>query len=287
MKFLIPLLVAILSITLVVAAPAFPIQFAGDVIVNGKVAPDGLLVTAKIDGSDVEATTTKDGGYSMKIGDPYGNREGETVSFFVEGIDTGETAVWSYTAADGSDTTLQIVDLSVNGDICGDASCTSGESCSTCAVDCGSCSDGTSGSGSGGSGSGGGSSGGGGAYIPPVEDDGPCVPDWVCSDWLDCMSGTQKRVCVDSNKCGVETGRPAEQQTCEVPEELKTPKEDRYQGVTPPDERTEASTSEPAPAADNALTGAVIGGGTLSVIALLVLVALIAGGFFAWRVLKK
>lgn len=287
MRFLIPTLIALLCATLVTAAPAFPIQFAGQVVVNGEVAPDGLLVTAKIDGSDVQATTTVDGQYSMTIGDPYGDRQGETVSFFVEGIDTGETGLWAYQDSEGQDTTLQIVDLGVSGDICGDNVCTSGESCSSCSADCGSCTavgDNT-GSGSNTPGSGGGG-GGGGGYIPPEPEE--CVPDWTCSDWLDCTTGTQKRVCVDSNKCGTDEDKPVLEQECEIPEQLKTPEEERYQGVTPPDEREEEPVATEV-TEGNAITGAAIGGGmiTMGLAGLGVLVALIIGGFVAWRTLKK
>ncbi len=270
-----------LSVSLVAAAPSFPIQFAGDVVVNGRAAPDGLLVTAKINGQDVGATQTKDGAYSMKIGDPYGNREGETVAFFVAGIDSGERAVWSYTTEDGSPTTLQTVDLSVQGDICGDGSCTSGESCTSCVSDCGAC-PAPSSTGS----TGGGSHGGGGGYVPPDDEveDAPCVPDWVCSDWLDCASGTQQRVCVDSNRCGDDSSRPEERRDCEVPAELRTETQDEAQDAAV--EAVPEAAPETVPTSSNALTGAVIGGGAVGVTAFFVVLALIAGGFLAWRFRK-
>lgn len=43
-----------------------------------------------------------------------------------------------------------------------------------------------------------------------------CASDWVCSDWLPCISASQKRVCVDANRCSPETNRPEEERQCEL-----------------------------------------------------------------------
>ncbi|MBN2102324.1 MAG: hypothetical protein JW716_05640 [Candidatus Aenigmarchaeota archaeon] len=57
-------------------------------------------------------------------------------------------------------------------------------------------------------GGGGGTYGGGGGYYS-------CTPDWICTDWSECMeSETQTRTCEDTNKCGTDTNKPAETQTC-------------------------------------------------------------------------
>ncbi|MBI3963493.1 MAG: hypothetical protein HY341_00685 [Candidatus Kerfeldbacteria bacterium] len=42
----------------------------------------------------------------------------------------------------------------------------------------------------------------------------PCTPDWRCTDWNQCTTGTQTRTCTDQNSCGTEQGRPAESQSC-------------------------------------------------------------------------
>ncbi|NIO22967.1 MAG: hypothetical protein GTN38_02975, partial [Candidatus Aenigmarchaeota archaeon] len=90
-----------------------------------------------------------------------------------------------------------------------------GESCSSCATDCGSC----SGGGNGGSGGGGGGgSGGGGGETPPEEpEEGTCVEDWICTDWTECVSGKKTRTCADVNRCGTTENMPEEIQDCEIP----------------------------------------------------------------------
>ncbi len=190
---------------------AVPHQFYGEVTVSGNPAMDGLMVVARIDGEDVAATTTDDGSYGRSpdifyIPDPYGNRQGDTIEFFVYGIKAGEDVF-----SNGGSTQL---DLAITADICGDGYCTAGESCSSCSKDCGKC-----GGDGGGSSSGSGSSGG--SYVAPPETPNEtaevisvCVEDWVCTDWLDCINDQQKRVCVDSNRCGTTVDKPAETQAC-------------------------------------------------------------------------
>jgi len=42
-----------------------------------------------------------------------------------------------------------------------------------------------------------------------------CTPNWNCTAWSACsQSGQQTRTCTDSNNCGVTTGKPATLQTC-------------------------------------------------------------------------
>lgn len=190
------------------AQMGIPHQFYGKVTVNGKSSPNNFLVVAKINGVEVAATVTANGGYGYSpnifyIEDPSNNRAGKTIVFYVHDIQAG-----SYNFTNGASNEL---DLSITGDICGDAVCTSGESCSSCSQDCGSC-------------------GGGGGGAPPAQLPAenqtqgqnnnataqPCTPDWQCTDWLDCSNGKQKRVCVDANKCGTEI-RKDETRTCENP----------------------------------------------------------------------
>lgn len=75
--------------------PGFPHHFYGDVTVNGGSASDGITVTAEIDGTEVASTTTSGGTYDhLVVKDPYNNRAGDTISFFVEGVNTGQTAIF-------------------------------------------------------------------------------------------------------------------------------------------------------------------------------------------------
>jgi len=48
------------------------------------------------------------------------------------------------------------------------------------------------------------------------DDPGDCTPDWSCTLWGSCSSGTQERVCTDLNGCGVSTGKPEESKTCQT-----------------------------------------------------------------------
>ncbi|MCS7106164.1 MAG: PGF-pre-PGF domain-containing protein [Candidatus Aenigmarchaeota archaeon] len=51
----------------------------------------------------------------------------------------------------------------------------------------------------------------------------PCVEDWVCTEWSDCIGGKQTRVCTDRNRCGTVTNKPEEERECEVKPEEKLP----------------------------------------------------------------
>ena len=206
-----------LLVSISFAQMGVPHRFYGDVIVNGKAAPNGLLLVAKINGQDAAATTTLNGryGYATNGGsifyveDPNNNRAGKMIIFYVSGIQAG-----NHTFINGYSTEL---DLAITGNICGEGLCTSGESCSTCPADCGTC-----------SGGGSGGSGGGSGGTPPAQGQNQtssgqnnnataqCVSDWQCTDWLDCSNGNQKRVCVDANKCGTEI-RKDETRACENP----------------------------------------------------------------------
>ncbi len=43
---------------------------------------------------------------------------------------------------------------------------------------------------------------------------GECIPDWTCANYGKCVDGFKKRVCTDSNNCGVETDKPSETSEC-------------------------------------------------------------------------
>jgi len=41
-----------------------------------------------------------------------------------------------------------------------------------------------------------------------------CTENWACSDWTECINGTQTKSCTDTNNCGTEDDKPDETQTC-------------------------------------------------------------------------
>lgn len=91
------------------AAPGMPHQFYGVVSFESGSTPDGLLVEAKVNGAVVGTSQTKDGKYGYNPNllfavNTNGDWTGETVNFFVKGIDTGE----SYGLAKGSYTNLNL-----------------------------------------------------------------------------------------------------------------------------------------------------------------------------------
>ena len=248
-SFLVVLLLVSFS-SLAVAQPNVPHAFYGDVIVNGGSAPNNLFVEARVshpDGTSTFTTVTSDGGYGY---DPVfyvepgtANWDNRVITFFVEGVEAG-----SYVFSSGNVTR---VDLQADG------------------VDLPS-------PGNGGTGTTGGG-GAGTAGVPPApsddeeDDDGTgttptvveeeCVPNWVCSEWTDCVNYQQRRVCIDRNECGSDEGKPDERQSCEMTEEQLT------------------GTQEPQQAGLlSAITGFVTGAGAVAPwIGLIVLLALIAG----------
>src|SRR3989338_8565848 len=97
---------ALLTATLLVfpsiafAIPGMPNQFYGAVTVNGSPATNGTIVEAKIGSTVVLSKVTTSGKYGYNpnvfiITDQDNNRVGQTIAFFVQGVDTGKTAVLS------------------------------------------------------------------------------------------------------------------------------------------------------------------------------------------------
>ncbi len=80
-------------------APGIPHQFYGSVNFSNGPAPDGLVVEARIGGQVAASASIVDGkyGYSPNlffVTDPNNDRQGESVHFFVSGIDTAQTTVF-------------------------------------------------------------------------------------------------------------------------------------------------------------------------------------------------
>ena len=173
---------------------------------------------------------------------------------------------------------------------CGDGSCDNGagESCSTCARDCGSCSS---------------SSGGGGgdddedststsssssSNLDPdfrsTDSDGTdteetdnqeeCEPSWDCTDWSSCADGIQTRECTDINECGTEDGMPIQRRAC--PGEGSGDNET----ITTSDSREDAVQQQGM----EGITGAVTGGGNAAYWYVpLILAILVIAGLFGYR----
>ena len=279
------------SAGIAIGSPLFgpPHQYYGEVTVNGNPALDGLLITAKSGDKVVGAGQTKDGRYGYDnifvVSDADGTLSGKTIRFYIQGFDTGQTVVFSTDS-----TAVTNLDLSVSGvDFCGDGVCSSSESCSTCPDDCGPCPT-TGGSSSSSSSS---RSGGGGGLppMPPGEQDESetadvtetiaeeCTPDWVCSDWLDCISGAQKRVCVDGNRCGVDDDRPVEERECQIIESSQQESSGEIEFSFEGD-------SEGSDETRSLVTGAIVGDGNFNPLAWSLLFVLVASavvaGFYAY-----
>ena len=85
--------------------------------------------------------------------------------------------------------------------------------CSSCTIDTSSCYN----TGGGGGSSGGSSSSGGSGGVVVASDTGEeetCTPEWECSEWSDCIDGSQTRECTDSNNCGDTFSKPPETTSC-------------------------------------------------------------------------
>lgn len=113
LAFIAPLLAAWFVPAFAMAAPGIPHQFYGTVSFENGSTPDGLLVEAKVNGTVVGTGLTKDGKYGYNPNlllavNSAGDWNGETIKFFVKGIDSGET----YNLAKGSYTKL---DLTIPG----------------------------------------------------------------------------------------------------------------------------------------------------------------------------
>jgi hypothetical protein len=83
----------------VFAIPGIPAQFTGTVTINSNPAPNGTTVIATIE-TDSYSTTTVSGIYGTEpaapffVQDPNANRSGKIIHFFVNGINTGISAIF-------------------------------------------------------------------------------------------------------------------------------------------------------------------------------------------------
>ena len=86
----------------------YPHHFYGDAIYNNVAAPNGMVIDAYIDGAKIQSTTVLNGQYIFLVKDNEGIYEGKTITFYLNGINTGRTAVFE----NGESTKL---DLSATG----------------------------------------------------------------------------------------------------------------------------------------------------------------------------
>ncbi len=144
-KYVISILFILIMFGSAYAAPGIPHKFYGFVTVNGAAAENAIIV-AKINGEEFGRGVSTNGNYGISpnvffVTDPDNSNSGKTIEFFLNGNKVAED-----TFKKGAITKL---DLSYGvAPSCGDGSCSGGETCETCPVDCGSCGGGTSISGS-------------------------------------------------------------------------------------------------------------------------------------------
>ncbi|MBI2233026.1 MAG: hypothetical protein HYU56_03840 [Candidatus Aenigmarchaeota archaeon] len=204
LKIFAPILIVLTFSMLVFAQsqPAFPPHtFFGDVLVNGAPATDGTIVSARVDGTEVLSTATVGGVYGkppapeFRVRSDDGSFSGRIVRFFVNGVDSGATAIFANGDSDEVDLSVTIAAPPSPG--------------------------GGGGGGSGSSSSGGGGSGGVAApkagtttQTPTSQSTGPCTERWLCTDWSECQDGFERRTCEDVNKCGTESSKPFESRPC-------------------------------------------------------------------------
>lgn len=192
------------------AVPTWPHIFYGSVTWNGQAAPDGTTITVKINGAEVVSTTTSGGKYGFPLFSFYvpdtdpPSRTGKTISFFVNGVDTGKTAAFCNGCFNlcGSDPTncTTTFDLSASGGTSPPAP-----------------------GGGGGSSSGGSTGGTTGSTITGNQTTGGTTPQgcqekWICGEWGECVSGVQTRTCTDANNCGTRNNEPFSSQPCTAEE---------------------------------------------------------------------
>lgn len=201
--FISAMITLLLSNSLVFAQFGIPHQFYGDVTVNGAPAPDGTIVSAKIDGTEVASTTTRNGVYGQSpaevfyVNDPNDNRVGKIIQFFVNGVDTGQTAIFYNGYSTNLDLAVTIAQPSSGG--------------------------GSTGGGGGGGGAAPTTTGGEKVVSGPSGDTSIniCQERWLCSDWSECENGIQRRTCNDESNCGTNNNEPMSAQPCsQVVEEI-------------------------------------------------------------------
>lgn len=183
-------------------APGIPNAFYGTVNVNGAPAADGTTVTAKIGGLEVASSVTSGGQYGYPIGsfyipDPDLDLAGKTITFFVNGVDTGITAVFVNGEVTLLDLSATIATTTTVGGSSGGSGGSGGSSATTTSVA-------TT------------------TTVSAVSTTEECQEQWKCSEWSACKDGLETRMCYDENSCGTDMDKPFESQPCSVQEAQST-----------------------------------------------------------------
>jgi len=198
---------------IVLAIPGVPHQFFGTVSINGNPAPDGTSVVAKIKGIQVASTTSYEGKYGYEpiffVDDPNSVRAGEEIKFFVNGVDTGEIAIFCNSCRDRVDLGITVSGTTPSGGGGGGGGgappaqpcelngvCDPWETHETCPSDCPE----------------------GATTTTTTQQTTGCQERWVCSDWGRCVDGIRTRTCVDSNECGTINNKPLDSDPCSTEE---------------------------------------------------------------------
>ena len=176
---------------IVLAVPGQSNSFYGSVLINGSPAPDGTIVTAEINGIQVADTITSGGRYgypgdSFDVEDPNSALAGKEIKFFVNGVDTKQTAF--FVNGNIVELDLSVVIESSSG------GAPSGGSGGTAPSSSGTTTPTTTGG--------------------TTQTDEGCQERWTCSDWGACENGLQTRTCVDENECGTNSREPFSSQPC-------------------------------------------------------------------------
>ncbi len=100
-----------------------------------------------------------------------------------------------FTASDGQYSVVSnnITLTVINIPRCGDGSCDSSESCSSCSTDCGSC-----------------------PATTGAESTGACYYSWVCSEWSPCVDGKETRSCTNKGTCPDTWKTPETERECQI-----------------------------------------------------------------------
>src|SRR3972149_7262144 len=92
----------------VFAIPGVSHNVYGTVTINGAAAPDGTIVSARITGTEIISKSTVGGSYGQNDAPRFNMpdseslpRSGQTVNFFVNGVNSGSTIIFQNGASTG------------------------------------------------------------------------------------------------------------------------------------------------------------------------------------------